>query len=313
MLLLLNDAENIRKEIILRYEGLSADEGEIPIEDLIDSLVGWRNYINLSTSIFLKKEFTTTPLEPKLRPQVNVKALSKSSFDVNIELIISVLALAVALKNDKHVDKLLTAFGKWIAGLFHKMVEEKKAFHTVIEVTNELQKFAADFEVKPNTDMLQSQKVSVEIDQALKKATKPIEHSANKIEVLSSELDVKLDVTVTEKRAIHNYFYFKEEKEGIFNARVIFDGVNLRTGHAGVMVHTCSDTLFKGSQTGYIKSESIKKPGNVFTGSLHKQDPIEIWVQPVRNAETGNIETWNFYDEYPKEDMPLFEIPATNK
>ena len=307
-MLLSSDSESVSNEIILRYDGLAADKGEIPLEDLIESLVGWRNYINLSASIFLKKEFTTTPLAPELRPLVNVKAFKKSSFDVNIELIISIMSLAVALKNDKHVDKSLVSFGKWISGFFHKMIEEKKAFHTIVEVTKELQQFASDFEIKSIEDITQSQKVAVEIDQALKKATKPIEHSANIIEVTSTGLNFKLDVTSIEKRAIHNYFYFKEEHLGIFNARVIFDSINLRTQHAGVMVDTCSDPVFKGFQTGYIKSDSIKKARNIFTGSLHNRELIEIWVQSVRNTMTGNIDSWDFYDEYPSEATPLFDL-----
>lgn len=296
------------ENILIKYEGLDADNGEIPIEDLTDSLIGWRDYLNLCASMFLKKEFTSVPLSNNLKPVVNVKAINKGSFDISIEFIMGAAALALAIKNDRHVDQFLSAFGKWLKELFIKYIEEKKAFHTSVEVAKALDEFAKTHELKPSTDLAQPQKVAFEIDYALKKATRPIEHSAETIKLLSTDLNCEIIVTQTEKRAIHNYFYFKEERQDIFNAKVILNSINLNTRHVGLVIDQCSDPIFKHQQAGYIKSNSVKKPGNTFTWSLHNQKVIEIWVEPIRDSVTGDLKTWNFYDEYPKEETPLLEL-----
>jgi len=313
-------ADRVREEIKIHFEGLAADTGSIPVEDLIESLTGWRDFLTLSSSMFLAGKLNVTALPPCERPEVCVKAPERGSFEVTLELILKevtfdrILAAAgllLAAKNDKHIAAALKKLAKWIVALFQKHVEEKRQFHSVQQVAEVLEKLAREHEIQVGDDHAQSRKAVESVDSALKKATMPVEHSAETVVVSGvgdvAELNIK--VSRSEHGAIQSHFFFRPEHEGSFQSQITVQSLNLKTKRVSGFVPESGHPVFKGFVSGHVRDQSLANPKNCFSRSLYTQEAISTWVVPERDPETSLIKHWDFYSEEPVVDTPLFEKP----
>ncbi|HQL72606.1 MAG TPA: hypothetical protein PLD58_05465 [Phycisphaerae bacterium] len=302
---------HVRQEIKIHFDGLAADAGSLPVEDLTESLTGWRDFLSLSTSVFLERRFSTAGMAAEHRPEVRVKAPERGSFEVTLELVLSVAGLALALKNDEHAGPALKKLARWIVSLFQKHVEEKRKFHSIQQVADALSRLAREHDIQDTGDPAQSRKITENIDSALKKATFPVDHSAETVTVqgVGDVDDLRLSVARSERGAIQSQFFFKPEQEGAVQAKIIVQALNLKTKRVSGFVPESGHPMFKGLQSGHVKDQSLSKPRNAFTYSLYVQEPVSLWAVPMHDPETNSIKHWDFYGEEPVVETPLFHKP----
>lgn len=309
------DEKNFRETITIKYDGLTAATGQMPIDDLIESLTGWKNYFEITSSIYFGKDFSSKKVPPESRPKVNVQALKKGSFEVplifeiDFNTIVSIIGLGLAVKNDAHITKTISNFARWFVALYKKQVEEKKAFHTLDEVVKSLTELAKEYDINPGQDESEKRNVVELLDNSLKRATKAIEHSAETITINGTKefQELQIEVDAVQKRALQNYFYFEKKDVPYFPAEVIVRSLHLDTRHCKVFVDKCNESRFRTFQTGYIRDNSIEKAKNAYSLSLYKQSLIQIWVLPEVDAKTNEVIKWYFYNEEPIQDTPLFD------
>ena len=288
---------------------MQADKGQMPIDDLLVSLTGWRDFVNLSASMFLQRKLTLEPLPSEDRPQLKVTAVSKSSVIIDLLLVIAGTAFGGMFSPD--LRKLRKRLFEWIGKGFNSHVEQKRLVHvTVEEAAEALEKLAEENDIQKPEIHGASIQIVEELDKALKRASQPVEKSAERLQVTTDYFDIPVDRN--KKRALHSGFYVPSEEETYFRATVLFRELSLETSHCFVEIIKSDNPIFSGRATCYVSDSSIKEPRNDYSRSLDDQKSLEIWVQPVRNKRTGTIDRWYVRRELPRMRTPLFSVSEDN-
>lgn len=298
----------LSEPLVIRFQGGEADTGAIAIDDLLVSLGGWQEFIDLTASMFIQRQVTPTLVPPSDRPRLKITGLKAGTIEVSsvlewaIKVGVGGVIAWVAVAGTKYAGQKLLA---WIDKNYTHHIGKKRNTSVSLEdaarALDELAR-ASDFQ-QPEGPSDASEAV-VAIDNALKRAVAPVDRTVDTIDVKAQNLAIH--VGRNEKRAVASGFYFSERDEEPFEAKVQIHELNLQTGHVSVKIIESEHPLFQDRASCYVKDRSFKKPKNPFARSLYEQKPMGVWVRPVFGRLTGIVEKWQLTLSAPVNHWALF-------
>lgn len=304
-------AEAMMERIKIRFDGLEAADGSIPIEDLTHSLQGWEDFLVLSASMFQAKKFSTASLNPDECPKVLVEAPERGSFEIGLVLLMFPAAIfhTLELKDRDDVQRWLQKCMQWVKSLFDKHLEYKKGNYTTEQAAEALKKLAEEHEIEPAKDPGQIRKVTEHIDKSLKNASFPVSRSASTMSVSDvTSQSFKLNVDYSMRQHLHSGYQMTTTSEHYFPARIIVTGFYRKTGRCHAFVEESPDGRFVGRVSGRVaERDFLDKPRDPYSGSLHCQEAMDIWVVPEPAPKNSETMQWEFYLTEPRPVYPLLE------
>jgi len=167
------------------------------------------------------------------------------------------------------------------------------------EVVRSLERLATENRIDSPENEAECFDLVKEIDTALKRATEPIEESVADITVKMDR--IRISVNSEDKRHLHSGFSFTAKDEQFFRASVLITELNLSTGHSYVIVEKAANPEFGNKKACYIKDErELGTARNAYTQAFNERRPIEVWVKPVHDRDTGLVKQWQVQLGLPK-------------
>ncbi len=300
---------SVSDELLIKFEGLEADKNQLPLDDFLSSMTGWRNFLNATSSVFLQKKLSW--MQPSEGERLNIKIREIRPGSLEAVFWVSLAGAAIGNFLTNKADKIVTInsfklLGKWINDSFNFHVKEKKELHNKEEIVAALEKMFIKNGISVEKDKPDSHRYLEYIDDSLKQASEPIEKSANNI-IISSKT-IHLNVDIVARRAIKNGFLPNSRSADFFGATVRVRELNLDTGHTRLEVLKSINKEF-GSKMDmcYIEDPNLEAAGNPYSKSLDTQSPIDVFVSQVVDKGTGNTIKWKIRRDIPRQKAPLFE------
>ena len=263
------------------------------------ALNGWKDFCELSISIFLNEELSTRPLEYELRPQVKIRSFERNSFDV-----VSVVIIPVALMVGYDVAKTLW---KWRRSLMKKHIANKKAFLSREQAIEALKMLAQSHNIKI-TETIEIVKVMDSIDDSLNDLVEPIDHSAERLIITSSSETSIIELTSQDKRALRSGYHVTpgEARKGFERCSVKFIRINTETGNALISFDKPTGIHQMGHEFSEIIDPAIKEAKNVYTRAFYEGSSLEVWARMIRSQKSNKFARWQISASLPTDDSPLF-------
>lgn len=292
--------KSVKEEVKLSFSGLGADKGMVDVIDLTRALNGWREYWDITCSIYLNKELSTKPLPLDIRPQIKIRALERRSFDV-----LTVIMIPVALMVGYDIVKYLW---KWRKSLVRTHIESKRKFLAKEEALEALQELAQRFEIESTTTM-EALKVIDIVDDALNGIVEPIDRSAKRIVITSTLVKSTLQFTSADKRALKSGYYVDTalRSKGFDKFSVKFIRINTETGNALITFDNPTGIHQMGHEYSKIIDPRVSEPRNIYTRAFYEGSSLEVWGRIVRSQASHRFVRWEITATLPAEDTPLFD------
>jgi hypothetical protein len=120
--------EQEQAKLTVLFKGLEADKGDMPLSDLLTSLEGWHDFVQLAATSFFHHRLTVDPLPPEQRLTINVQSV-KPTASVEVSLVLwaedfntNVAAGLVTVG----IVGLAAMFFQWVASLYKGHVQPKR-------------------------------------------------------------------------------------------------------------------------------------------------------------------------------------------
>lgn len=297
------------EELVIKFEGLDADEQRLPLDDFLTSLTGWRDYLAVATASYLQHKLTLVQQPESARLDIRIRQVRPGSQEVVFWISVAEAALGgfIAIKGDKLITiQNAQSLWKWVNALYSFHVNEKKSFHTKEEIASALEKMAGENGIAIDREKPESQRFVGYIDDCLKQASAPVERSATQILVTSNVLNIYVDINA--RRALKSGFLLSPEAADFFPARVRVRALNLDTGHARLEVLASRNEQFVSKlDKCYIEDTVLTEPGNPYSQSLDTHIPIDVFVSQGVDRATGSVVKWRIRSDMPKRSGPMFK------
>lgn len=292
----------IEEEVIISFSGLEADKGIIYAADLAKALNGWKDFWEISTSIFLNKELSNKPLAYDMRPHIKIRSFDRNSFDIVCNVIIPI---ALMLGHD-----IAKKLWEWRKALLKKHVDNKKGFMSREEAIEALNILAQSYDIRI-TKTIEIVKVMDIIDDSLNDLVEPIDHSAERVIITSSSGPSQIKMISKDKRALKSGYHvdLKESRKGFEKYLIKFVRINTETGNALITFDRSNGIHQMGHEFSQIIDPDVREPKNVYTKAFYEGTSLEVWGRIVRSQKSNKFVRWEITSNLPKEDMPLFNKP----
>jgi hypothetical protein len=291
---------SIEETVKISFNGLEADKGIVYAADLAKALNGWKEFCEISTSIFINEELSTKPLAYEMRPQIKIRSFERNSFDI-----VSDVLIPVALMVGYDIAKTLW---KWRRSLMKKHIDNKKDFLSRDEAIEALKVLAKSYNIKISKT-LEVVKVMDSIDDSLNDLVEPIDHSAERIIITSSSGTSRIQLTSKDKRALRSGYHvgLSESHKGFEKCSVKFIRINTETGNALISFDKPTGIHQMGHEFSQIIDPNIKEPKNIYTKAFYEGTSLEVWGRIVRSQKSNKFVRWEISANIPTDDTPLFD------
>ena len=291
---------SIEEEVRISFTGLEADKGIAYAADLAKALNGWKDFCELSISIFLNEELSTRPLAYELRPQIKIRSLERNSFDV-----VSVVVVPIALMVGYDVAKTLW---KWRRSLVKNHIDNKKAFLSREQAIEALKVLASSHNIRV-TETIEVVKVMDSIDDSLNDLVEPIDHSAERMIITSSSETSRIELTSQDKKALKSGYHVtsSEARKGFEKCSVKFIRINTETGNALISLGKPTGIHQMGHEFSEIIDPAVKEARNVYARAFYEGSSLEVWARMIRSKKSNKFATWQISASLPTDDSPLFD------
>lgn len=291
---------SIVDEVRLSFTGLDADKGIIDVRDLARALDGWREFWEISTSLYLNKELSTKPMPQDIRPQIKIHAFEKQSFDV-IATVVIPLTLMVAYD-------LAKALWKWRRSLLKRHIVSKKELMSREEALEALKLLAKSFEIE-TTSTMEVVKVLDLIDEALNDLVEPIDRSAKLLILTSSSAKSRIQLTSKDKRALNSGYHvgLESQSKGFEKHSVKFVRINTETGNSIITFENPTSLHQMGHEYSKIIDPNVSRPRNIYTRALYEGAALTVWGRIMRRRTSKKFVHWEISASLPSDNAPLFD------
>ena len=292
--------KTIVDEVKLSFTGLDADKGLIYVRDLARALDGWREFWEISTSVYLNKELSTKPMPQDIRPQIKIRAFEQRSFDVTA---IVIIPLTLMVTYD-----LAKALWNWRRSLLKKHIDTKKGFMSREEALESLKLLAKSFEILTKSTIEIVKFLDI-IDEALNDLVEPIDRSAKMLILTSSSAKSKIQLTSKDKRALNSGYHVDPElrSKGFEKYSVKFIRINTETGYSIITFEHPTGIHQMGHEYSQIIDPNVNHPRNIYTRALYEGKALEVWGSMVRSRRSNKFVRWEISSNLPSDDAPLFD------
>ncbi|MEM9252777.1 MAG: hypothetical protein AAGB29_10550 [Planctomycetota bacterium] len=288
------------------YRGREADGNSLPVEDIIDSLAGWDDFIEVTSNIYLQGRLTLKrPDDPSRRAQVRLREVRPGSLEVVLEFVFQAAAAGiVGHLAVKAGESLMGRLARFRREAFKTHVKSKDDDATVEEMAAALRRLADEV---PYRDSDRDPVAVVEkIDRSLRRATEPLDELATTITVISESDDEVLPITARERRLILEDFAVVgmiEDEGEWFRTKVNIYDLNRRSGNAGFTFVDPQDDDQRGSFRTYLTDPVLRKRRDIYSGSLHYREPIEVYARKRYHDVDANAFRWELRSARPRNDQ----------
>ena len=288
------------EEVKLSFVGLDADKGLIDVRDLTQALEGWREYWEISTSLYLNKELSAKPLPQDARPQIKIRALKHSSFDIFTYIIIP-LSLMVGYD-------IIKFLWKWRKALLRRHIQSKTDLISKEQALEYLIKLSDEFDISTKNTM-EAVKALDLIDEALNDFVEPIDHSATTIIITNISLNESMKLTSSDKRALRSWYHLEPglRSKGFERFSIRFIRINTETGMALISFENPDGLHKMGHEFSQIIDPNLNQPKNVYTRAFYEDTSLEVWGRMVRSKSSNKFVRWEITQSLPTEDTPLLD------
>ena len=291
--------KTITENVKLSFSGYDTDKGVIDIQDLEVALYGWREFYQISTSVFLNKKLSTSPIPQDIRPNIKIQAFEKNTFDV---VTIIVIPLGLMITYD-----VIKSIWKWRISLIKKHIKNKKGFLTREESIESIKLLAINFDIKTSVD-IEAIKFLDNIDEALINIMEPVDHSAKRIVISSNLTQSKIALTSIDKRALKSGYHVDvgSRAKGFEKHYVKFIRINTETGNALITFDNPYGPNQMGHEYAKIIDPIVSSPRNIYTRALYEDTSLEVWGRMIRSQKSNRFVRWEISTELPSDDDSLF-------
>ena len=302
-----------RHEIIIHFEGEHVDEDGLPLDELLVSMEGWREYLLLCSTLYVRGTLNSNPLSPESKMSLRVRRIGPGG---SLEAVLEWVGLAIAAGVvGNRADALVTTAGKELwklcAGLFKAHVTAKQGFLSTQEVAARLEQLASEIGIRVDEESNPEDIVAL-VDESLKRASVPVGSSAESIRLEATGSVESISLTRDDKQAIDAEFNDKPQVVDVgepIQVMVRFVSINVPKKTAAVKFDNPKDASQRGIRSCRIVDvEVLAKPRDPYTKSLYEREPVKVWARKVIfNSESG-ASRWDISkNPPPKPDPTLFD------
>ncbi len=150
-----------------------------------------------------------------------------------------------------------------------------------------------------------AQALAERVDQLLKAATTPLEHSCERMSVVQADGSSVLEIGPAERAVITAPLTLPPPKREWVKRRIKFERINRKTGRA--LFHFDGEDEHLGAHYSKIIDRAVREAGNRYTQAFNDDAAIEVWIRQT-HPEPGRLNfQWEITSDDP-DDMPLFNV-----
>jgi hypothetical protein len=168
----------VSSTVTVTLKGLTSDGGDMPVSDVVSTLSGWKDFLQLSTAVIVNKQLELFDDGSDGMPAVAIRKVGRGSWIV--QLILTVMGGILVAEYSKHRRKLIRLLAKWRQQLFKSHLEQKRSMHNIQQAANALKALAEEHGITCPDNI---EAVVEALDDSLKRATVAIDHAAESIEL----------------------------------------------------------------------------------------------------------------------------------
>ena len=281
-------------------KGLAADKKDMPVGDVVSTLSGWRDFLEISTSVLVNKQFELFEGGSEGTPCISIRRIRRGSWVA--QLVIQLAGGVLLIEYAKHRRKFGRLLASWRKKLFAAHLEQKRSMHNVQQVAEAMKALAEEHEITCPDNV---EAVVEALDDSLKLATAAIEHSAETIQI--DDESVTTTITRLDKDHLHSGFLPAPTPTGFHRATVRFTELDIKTGHADVVVVSCDHPEFRHARSCRIRDRALKQARNAYLKAFDDQRPLAVWVKVNPKGPKRSAERWSIMQHQPRSQPALFD------
>lgn len=262
--------------IELRFEGGLADEGELPALDLANALQGWDRTIQLAYFSYQQAHLVLPDARTNIRSDLRIRTVGRGSIVVD-----GVVWLTDAVGQGLVGGGAIAAF-IWGRKLIASYLAAKRRGGTLDAAVNEMEALAKDENVRVHRNREQSENFVASLDNALSYATVPLDSSVGRELLRTKGQAVEIAFDRSDRAVIRRPFdppSLDPEADPVITAPVRFVRINKKTGTGLFQFVRPMDESQLGQQRFHCDDKSMRRRGNVYTGSFHVDEPLVVQMQ----------------------------------
>jgi hypothetical protein len=315
--------------LTLVYDGGLASNGVLLLPDYAESLDGWRDLFQVLGELYFHSFPELRKIKGTSLLRIEIVAERRGSFETVLEFM---LTAAVGGIIGNRMDALTVwAFPKLVK-LYQEIISEfvhiKSKTSNYLVIAADLKKlissrytpldleaidpkhqslFDTSEENEPSEETDQQSDKNVDkavvlterLDQSLKRATQPIDHSCERVKLIDSSNELLFEIGIAERAVIAAPLSAPTPERNWIKAKIRFERINRKTGKA----------LFNFDNEGeetpahycLILDSDVRKPHNHFTKAFDDDIPLHVWVRQT-HPEKGRLNLqWEVTTNDPKE------------
>jgi hypothetical protein len=144
------------------------------------------------------------------------------------------------------------------------------------------------------------------IDQGLKQATQPLEHSCERVKLFLAGTELVLEIGPAERDIIASPLTAPPPNRDWRSAKIKFERINRKTGKA--LFYFDGENEARGAHYCHIIDPDVRKPHNRYTQAFNNDELLEVWVRQT-HPQKGRLNLqWEVTVKDPGEGL-LFSLP----
>jgi hypothetical protein len=320
----------------LHYEGGLADNGTLLLPEYAASLDGWRDLFQVLGELY----FHSFPELGRIRGtsllRIEVVAERRGSYVTILNFILVAAASGViGPRANATVAWSFRKLAEWYRGAVSTYLRTKSQNTDFTAIAKALESMSAEAGIplepevaesfqQPLFDESDSEELGQQsappddasvdrasvlterLDQALKRATQPLENSCERVKLLVARTEVLLEIGPAERSVIAAPLTAPPPKRDWIVAKIKFERINRKTGKALFYFENENDT--HAAHYCHIVDLGVSEPHNRYTQAFNDDELLEVWVRQT-HPEKGRLNLqWEVIAKNPGEGM-LFSMP----
>lgn len=304
----------MENSFVIHFSGANVDSEGLPVDELLISLDGWRQFIELAFTLHLRGTMNAKALPPEQRVRLHLKRLGPGGSIVAVLAAVGGIMGATILKHETEEawKKIRPKVWGLVGGLYNGLLRQKQEGRSLQETAGAIEQVAKGHGVLIDDDS-DPEQVTEEVGQAVSKATLILGSAVSEIYVEAPGIEEAIDVRSSDRAAISEPFRPESRvttPDTPFQASVEFVRLNVTNGYGAIKFARPQGTDQKGVRPCRITDKvGLDRKRDPYTGSLHRREPVTLWLRRVvLNADTGSVR-WDVSQHAPPPPQPeLFSV-----
>lgn len=324
------------ERLLLVFDGGLADNGVLLLPEYAASLDGWRDLFQLLGELY----FHSSPELRRLRGsnllRIEVVAERRGSYETVLAFVLGAAAGGIiGNRADAAVVWTFRKLVEWYREAVSTYVRKKSETTDYTEIAAALESMTTERGIPLNSNAVTSDEqplfedsdggestddnappsdtsvdkatvLTERLDQALKQATQPLEHSCERVRIFLATTELLLEIGPAERGIILSPLTAPPPKRDWRATKIRFERINRKTGKALFYFEHENDA--HAAHYCHIIDPDVRKPHNRYTQAFNDDELLEVWVRQT-HPEKGRLNLqWEVAAKDPGEGL-LFSMP----